>query len=149
MPGLASNQIILAYRSGDPDLATGTARPAITPVAGEPLLLVCGLGLQDSGDPALPLIQVQRSAGPADRNGKPQYYDRLVINQRAKAVQFRVLLLPFHAGEPLPAIVADAGANDASLKWPQQADDLHFASGPGEQTHVQVLRAGREVLTSK
>ena len=149
VPGLANNQVVLAYRSGDPDLANGTARPAITPVAGEPLLLVCGLGLKESHDPALPLIQVQRSAGPADRNGKPQYFDRLVINQRSEAVHFRVLLLPFHAGEPLPAIVADAGANDAALQWPQQADDLRFVAEPGERTHLEVLRAGREIFTSK
>ncbi len=148
VPGLAPNETVLAYRAGDPDPAASEGPPAITPQAGEPLLLVCALGLTDSGDPARSLIQVERSAGPADRNGKPQYYNRLVINHLGSSVAYRVLLLPFRAGEPLPGINMDSATGTAVVGGKEQPDTLQFVMDAGQRTQVRVRRAGREILAS-
>ena len=149
MPGLPPSEVALAYRVGDPDPASATPPAAIEPTAGEPLLLVCALGLKASGDANLPLMQVERLAGPPDRKGSPQYYNQMVINQKAQAVDYRVLLLPFHAGEALPKISTSREPASASLNWGQQRDELRFIPDASHQTHVTVIREGKAIVASK
>lgn len=147
VPGLAKNQIALAFHEGDPKLDSAETKPAITPQPGEPLLLVCVLGINDSGDVALPLMQVARLEGPKDKTGKAQFYDRLVINRHATEANFRVLLLPFRAGEKLPEI--SPSHDQAVINWNGQRDEIQFVSDENQRTHVSVLRAGKEILKSK
>ena len=147
--GLAPNQAVLAYRLGDPDPAASEAPPGIAPQSGEPLLLVCALGLTDSCDPARSLIQVERVAGPADRNGKPQFYNRLVINHQSSSATFRVLLLPFRAGDGVPVVTTDDAPNTVTVVgWKGQSDTLQFITDAGQRTHVRVRRSGREIFSS-
>ena len=108
VPGLPANMVALAYRAGDPDLNSSAQKPSLEPKAGEPLLLVCALGMAESGDPQTPPIQVETVPGANNRQGKLQFYDRLMINHRGEAATFRVLLLPVKAGEPLPEVTFDA-----------------------------------------
>jgi hypothetical protein len=149
VPNLPPNQIALAYRAGDPKLDSNAVKPAITPQPGEPLLLVCALGMADSGDAALPLFQIATCEGPKDKTGKPQYYDRLAINRRAAAVNFRVLLIPFRAGEPLPQISVDAANGIATVTCAGQRDEIKFRSDADQRTHVSVTRDGKEIVSSK
>ena len=147
IPGLAKSQIALALGDGDPNVNSAETKPAITPKPGEPLLLVTALGMEDSGDATMPLMEVARLPGPADRNGKPQFYDRLVINHRATEANYRVLLTPFRAGEALPEI---STANDkAVIKWSGQSDEIKFAADENQRTKISVTRGGKEILESK
>ena len=136
VPGLAANQIALAWRPG-------LEKKEIAPQAGEPLLIVTALGMDDSGDAKLPLFQVETADGPGDRGGKPQQYERLVINRRAKEVGFKVLLLPVRAGAPLPVVKYDAGKNSATVSWPDQKDTLRFSRGSDSRTRVSASRGGK------
>ena len=146
MPGLAANQIALAWRQGDPKIDSAAAKPMIVPQPGEPLLLVCALGMQESGDPALPLLQVQRAEGPKDRKGTTaQYYDRLLISRRANAVAYRVLLLPIRAGEPLPAATYDAATRSAIVEWPGQRDEMVFKTPAGQAASLEIRR-GTQII---
>ena len=145
--GLAKNQIALAFREGDPKLDSAETKPAITPQPGEPLLLVTALGMNDSGNDSLPLLQVARVEGPKDKTGKPQFFDRLVVNQRAAESNFRVLLLPVRAGEKYPEV--SATANRAVVNWNGQRDEILFASDEQQRTHVSVSRDGKKILESK
>ena len=147
VPGLAGNQVALAYRAGDPKLNSAEAKSAITPQAGEPLLLVCAIGMDESGDAARPLIQVARIEGPKDRNGLTQFYDRLVINHRANEANFRVLLIPFRAGEPLPQILVKG--ENATIVQNEQIDKIRFVSDADRRTQVSVTRDGKEIVFSK
>jgi hypothetical protein len=149
VPNLAPNQVALAYRAGDPNLNSPTAQPAIVPQPGEPLLLVCALGMADSGDTTLPLVQVVRSEAMKDKAGKPQYFDRLIINRRAVDANFRVLLVPIRAGEPLPNISYDAQTGVAKFTGKDQADEVVFTLDNNSRSHVVVRRDGKTVVESK
>ena len=145
--GLAKNQIALAFSGGDPKLDSAETKPAIRPQPGKPLLLVTALGMNDNGNDSLPLLQVARVEGPKDKTGKPQYYDRLVVNQRAAETNFRVLLMPVLAGEKYPEV--SATASRAVVNWNGQCDEILFALDKQQRTHVSVSRAGKKILESK
>jgi len=84
-----------------------------------------------------------------DKAGKQQYFDRLIINHRAVDANFRVLLVPFRAGEPLPQISIDAATGIATVTTSGQRDEIKFSSDAGQRTHVSVTRGGKEIVTSK
>jgi hypothetical protein len=146
VPGLPDNEMALAYTGTDGPLNTGAEKPAISPQAGQPLLLVCPLGLNESGDPKLPLIQVGTTEGPSARNGGAQYYDRLMINQRAGSVAFKILLLPVKAGEKLPQITYDGGSRSATIKWDDQTDVMSFTAGIDNRTRLKVMRGDKSLI---
>ena len=145
VPNLPPHQIALAFRPRDPKADPAAAKPAIEPQAGEPLLLVCALGLPDSGDARLPLFQVETQPGPPVRTNEPTCYDRLVVNRRAGSANFRVLLLPVLAGQPLPRI--SASNSEATVTWADQEDRLVFRP-VGPRTQVMVLRDKQTILQS-
>lgn len=136
--GLASNQLALTWREGDPNLESNEAKPALTPLRGEPLLLVTALGMEQSGEPGRPLIQVETAPGPPDRKGKPLYHDRLLVNRRAVSVNFRILLLPLRAGDPLPTVKYDEETGIATVS----SDTLRFAIGQDQRTRLSASRNG-------
>jgi hypothetical protein len=146
VPGLAANQIALASTGTDPDLNSNAPKPALKPKPGDPLLLVCALGMKDSGDPAHPLITVETAEGSKDRKGVQQYLDRLRINQTVAVVNYRILLLPVKAGEPLPAVTYDPAKQTARVSWTNQVDTLAFRLGDDQRTHVQIARDGKDLL---
>ncbi len=139
--GLPANAVALAFSGQDPDLKASALKPPLVPRAGDPVLLVYALGMEASGDPQLPIIQVETREGQKDRKGDSQFFDRLVINRRDQAVAYRVLLLPVRSGEPLPVVTYDAGAQTARVSWNGQTDILTFATGRDSRTQVQIARA--------
>jgi hypothetical protein len=140
--GLAPNQLALAWREGDPNLESNEAKPALTPQRGEPLLLVIALGMEQSGEPGRPLIQVETAPGPPDRIGKPLYHDRLLVNRRAASVKFRILLLPLRAGDPLPTVKYDETTGSATVS----SDTLRFTIGKDQRTRLSASRDGNPLI---
>ena len=147
VPNLAPGQIALAFRSPDPKAGPAAIKPTLAPRNGEPLLLVCALGLEDSGDAKLSLFQVETLEGPKNRDGKAQYYDRLVINRRAPEANFRVLLIPTTVGQPAPRVATSAG--EVLVAWPEEEDRIVFTTLPGGRTRTSVVRNGKPVLESQ
>ena len=146
LSGLESNQTALAFRALDPKANPVTIKPVIIPQPGEPLLLVCALGLQESGK--LPLIQVETNEGPKDKKGNATHYDHLIINQQSKAVAYKVLLLPIKAGEPVPKVSYDAACGTALVKWPDQEDTFTFKTGSDQRTFVEIKRGSKILLNT-
>jgi hypothetical protein len=103
--GVARNQMVLAY---DTAAAAGTFpvtkradKPALEPKPGDPLLLVTAIGADEIG--------VATLEGPPTKPGQPPiFYDRLTAAKRDVSVAFRVILVPYRAGEPLPQVKATA-----------------------------------------
>jgi len=78
-----------------------------------------------------------------------QFYDRLVINHRASEANFRVLLIPFRAGEPLPQISVDAANGITTVAQAGQRDEIKFSSDADQRKHVSVTRDGKEIVSAK
>jgi hypothetical protein len=127
VPGLGPNQIALAFGEPDPKAKADPAapKPALAPQQGQPLLLVCSIGGGEA--------KVETLEGPADRNGKPQFYDRLTIAVRDAEAHFRVALIPFRMGEQLPI----------NLEWRDQKDNAEFTIGADHRTHFVITRDGK------
>jgi hypothetical protein len=146
VPGLASGQIALAYREGDPVMTDANLQPAVEPAPGEPLLIVTALGLPaQSGSDRAPIL-VERITGPASKKGETQYADRLTIDLHGIAAAFRVLLLPARAGQPLPVVSYNAEKQISEVRWPGQSDTLTFTPSSSGAPALSVLR-GNSVIT--
>lgn len=138
--GLAANQVALASDGRDPDPASAVSKPAIIPKPGDPLLIVTALGMESSGEESHPLIQVETAPGPPDRNGKPMFHDRLMVNRHAASAAFRILLLPAQAGKPLPAVAWDPASQSATVRYPGQADTLVLKINADQRTLLEARR---------
>lgn len=152
VPGLAPNQIALATTGVDPKPAEHAVKPALVPKAGDPLLIVCALGMKESSDSDLPLFRVETVPGEKDvfgRNaGNYWYMDRLTINQKARAVAYKILLLPIRSGDPLPKIAYDNAHQTAEVQWSGQTDELKFSTDASQRTLVEIKR-GKKLLLGK
>lgn len=123
-----------------------THQTALSPSKGDPLLLVLPITPDVSADSSLPLIKVETAQGPLDKKGVPQPYDRLVISTRGKEGHFKVLLIPFRMGEPIPSVSFDAKTSRANVAWPDQNDTLSFDQGTSGKTGVTITRSGKQVV---
>ena len=112
---------------------------ALAGKSGDPQLLVCALMPHKTDkDEALIRVYARHYTRSLSRNGKALYYDDLVINDHAKSGKFRVLLIPFHRGQPLPKITYDVSSEVATIAWPDKTDSLQFKSH-GHQTSVSLM----------
>ena len=136
--GLPDNAVALGYSGSDPDPKSSSAKPDLLPKPGDPILLVYAIGMKAVGDPKMPLIQVETIEGQKDKKGAAQFFDRLVINQRAKSVAFRVLLLPVRAGDPLPTVTCAPDAQSVRIGWKDGVSVLKFATGNDGRTRVEI-----------
>ncbi|MBC8010217.1 MAG: hypothetical protein H7067_08980, partial [Burkholderiales bacterium] len=128
LPGLPAGWLALGHKD----------HPVAAP--GSPVLLVVPLA-----DPAAPqTARIDTLAGPPDRAGKPQTYERINIPVRADEVRYRVLLVPHRVGSPLPVVTYDPVTARGTL----DGDELHFPLGSDERTLLTVTRAGHHLLTS-
>jgi hypothetical protein len=141
---LAENQMVLAKRE---ELATyPEVRPLIKPEAGEPLLLVCALGMKKLGDE--PLMKVSQEPCGKDRYGKDTVYQRIAIAQTTQQANYRVLLIPFHMGEALPQ-VKQLSPETFEVSSNNQRDVLSFKSSEKGRTLTQVTRNGKTILAAE
>ncbi len=128
LPGLPAGWLALGHRDQPADRA------------GSPILLVVPLA-----DPAAPQsARIDTLAGPPDRSGKPQTYERINIPVRAAEMRYRVLLLPHRVGSPMPVVTYDPAASRATV----DGDELRFTVGADERTRFAVTRAGASLLVS-
>jgi len=136
-PGLPANHFVLGF-NGQETKNVKYEKPLI-PRQGAPLLLVAALGMKMSGNDQ-PLIQVECVEGPFGRNGVPAAYNRISVNQLTDEVRYRILLVPFRMGEPLPQV------DSSSIAWSGQRDEFEFAAGKDQRTGFEVKRNGKVVL---
>jgi hypothetical protein len=151
MDGLSAGQAVLGFRDLDPK-ANGKINPnepPIVPQPGDPLLLVCVVGAATEQAQSRPLIQVTAEMGPVDKKGNPEPYGRITINHSGSDAHFKVLLIPFRAGEALPSLSGDADATKASLAWADQTDELSFSRNANAPSSISVNRAGKTILASR
>lgn len=101
-PGLPANCIVLGYNQQAEQRKDYNFGNALQPKPGDPLLLVCALGMENSGIENLPLITIQvEKGGNDDDKEKNSSYTRLYINRVDVQVNFRVALLPFKMGDSI------------------------------------------------
>jgi hypothetical protein len=148
--GLPSNMTALAFQPEDPTAKPNlsTDKPALTPKPGDPLLLVCALNLTRSGLPTEPLFSIETLSSPPDKKGTITPYDRLSINTQGNIGNFKVLLLPYRQGDPLPEVSYDAGTGNASVEWPDQKDNFSFSSDETHRTLVKIQRDDQTLFES-
>ncbi len=149
--GLPANMTALGFKAEDPTAKPDSSpdKPALTPQAGDPLLLVCVLNPPSSGQADPPLIKVETLVGPPDKKGATAPYDRLSINSQGTSGDFKVLLLPYRQGDALPQVTYDAGTQKATVKWPGQNDEFAFKTDDTQRTHVTIRRGSEMLVESK
>ena len=140
VPGLSKGQVALAYRTIGADKIG--SKNLISPSAGEPLLLVCNLSAPESSDASIPKIQVSTETGIKDKQGITQLYDRIAIHKEAKNVTYRVLLIPFRYGEPLPKMTSIIGIT--TIEWADQKDVVKFEVN-NHRTSAEISRDGKVI----
>jgi hypothetical protein len=127
-------------------IETNAPRPSIQPTPGIPLLLVIPLLPVDSGKSGQPVVEARvLDDGPKNKEGKPGYYNALLLNRHDVKANFRVLLVPHQAGEPLPTLSKTDGTGLTTLAWPEQKDEIRFTDGTDFRTRVTVSRGGKIV----
>ncbi len=68
---------------------------------------------------------------------------RLVIPSRCLAPNFKILLFPLHAGDPLPTTAWDQSNTHLILTTSQQKDEMTFTTSDG-RTNLSIQREGKE-----
>ena len=135
--GIPENCTVVAHSKTFDALKAPTNTPAIKPKKGDPLLMVCALGMKPSDVVDMPLIYTELAQnGPNEGKGS-QTYARLVINQVDKKVNYRVLLIPFRFGEKLPVI--QYNNNTATVTRNGKTDKITFSKRNDNRTEIKVL----------
>jgi len=123
------------------------------PEKGEPLLLVCALGLPEPqpasqnqlGVKAMevcPVVTMGRT-----NNSRPQtFYDTLCAGFTGVQARFRMLFIPVRVGEPLPAIDYNAAEARAIITWPEAKDVIAFEVGADNRTRMTINRGGQKIM---
>jgi len=128
LPGLEDNgQNLVIARKADFS-GSGSPKP------GTPLLLA-----HIAGPGAAAALRVEIATdGPKMRNN-PTTYPRLVAVDTDTEFHKRVLLIPFHMGEALPAF--HETATSLTLQWNDESSTLDFAAGVDHRTMVTLGHA--------
>lgn len=163
---LPANKLILAQR-GDESMHANAKR--IRPQDGEPLLLICLLGGQgtpatfESGlsrasqfalDPYAALAEAAppdidapirietRGDGPAwTQSDQVQFFfDQIIGGCHSTAAHFRVLLIPFSAGDSLPSVSYDHAETTAQIRIGAQHDTIKFSTSDAGRTTYTLQR---------
>jgi hypothetical protein len=121
--GLGPNQIVLAAAAPVSKIVAG--KTPIIPKPGDPLLLATVLA------PGVIL-----ATETVDEPGEG-LYDRFTASIRAVKANFRVVLVPYRSGEPLPVVKENA------ISWSDQQDDFQFTSGADGRARFSIGRSGK------
>ncbi len=139
--GLPANELALAYA---PLPSEGFVPPPASPT-----LLVVTLGQEKANAGSAPLIQYDTATGPPNAKGQSIPYNRLLINQQATEVHYRILLLPMKKGSQPPSVQYDKGTQTASVDWGDQHDRMIFSTNSARRTSIRVQRGGETLVDSK
>ena len=131
MDNLPPGAVVLGYRK-EREATWGKSRSEtmIRPQAGEPLLLVYDLGQHT------PLVETATD-GPDEGKG-PLPYNRLTFTGNETEARFKILMIPFRAGDPLPTVTVRK--NKATIQWAGQTDTIQFDTGSDNRTRLTVSR---------
>jgi hypothetical protein len=135
--GLPENCIALAH---DADLIKFPFKEVpqqLKPHKGDAVLLLYALGMKkpDNSQMRKDWIRVEMATdGPEDNKPEMRNYGRIVIDQIAKHVNYRVLMVPYRMGEPLPKI--EYNANKATIIQGKQSNTINFSESSKGQTQV-------------
>ncbi len=72
---------------------------------------------------------------------------RLVIPTRAVAPDFKILLFPLRAGEPLPITTWNSDMTRLTVQWQNQKDDITFTRPPDGRTRLSIQRDGKQAVS--
>jgi hypothetical protein len=137
--GLSAHDIVLGgIVSADPK-AKVTEHLDVTP--GAPRLLVRVLPTEINAQISVNVQEVQEAP---DAKGKAFTFKKVVVRCESDQARFRILLIPFRSGEPLPATVLSE--NGASVIWADQRDDWHFVVGADDRTRCRLTRNGEACI---
>ena len=132
---------VLAY---DEARLKGKPELAATPIEvkqGDPLLLVVSLDPSDGEN-----INVEIAKDGPDEGKGPISYNRINIEKKVVKANYKVLLIPFHNGDKLPAISYKDGK--AYVNWTNQTDVINFPVNTNRTT-IEVNRNGKVIAKSK
>lgn len=137
---LPAGAAVLAYRKEhERNWEKPATQASLTPQPGEPLLLVYDL------EKNTPTVETATD-GPDEGKG-PQRYNRLMFTRTGVDARFRVLLVPFRAGEALP--VVRYLNREALIQWADQTDTIRFNEDPDNRPRIAVERAQKTIGTSR
>ena len=146
--GLPANQVALAFRAGDPSLDSAETKPAIVPQPGEPLLLVCALGMDDSGDAATAVDSSCPRRRP-ERQGRQTAILRPAGHQSSRNGGEFPCAADSISRRRAAAANFECSNGKAVVGWNSQTDEIKFASDENQRTRVSVSRDGKIILASK
>ena len=147
---MPSVDAILLTRAAAPKGWSNT-RPAEALPNGTPALIVCLL------DPARGNMKKQDLTNVVNADNLPFRVEqlasdqgagsavvktRLVIQERAVDPAYKVLLIPYPAGDEMPNITWDDGLGSVSIAWKNQKDECVFTKGTDKCTRITVKRDG-------
>lgn len=128
-----------------PLLAEGTAIPD-----GQPMLLVRVLNHNmEAGQPTPEptIVTLDNPASFDKKANKPKYAPTrlLLIPSLSVTPDYKVLLYAYRQGQPLPEIKR-GNAQQYTVAWADQKDELLFTPQAGQKTNLTVKRAGQEII---
>lgn len=141
---LPRNQVWLAWDKTEKRHHAG--EDYLRPRKGDPVLLVCALGLPDP-DPKGPRpIGTKSLEGPGGRWNAQTFYDSLLIDIKADLARYRLLLIPMKYQDKMPVIEYDDEKQIAKVSWDNQQDEISFQIGKDGRTRASVKRNGKTIM---
>ena len=70
----------------------------------------------------------------------------LTLSTKAAAPEFKLLLYPFKAGEPLPETKWSAAKTSVTIAFPEQKDTITFTPAKSGKTDLKITRASAEIV---
>ena len=98
-------------------------------------------------DARLP-IRIEQIASPK-QTGSKSVKNRLIVEARAVDPEFRILMVPWRSGEPMPHVSWNEEKKTASLSLEGQTDEITFAKGEDQRSRFTIFRGGHELLKSR
>lgn len=125
---------------GDLSLESSTGRDFVLREAeGDRRLLVCAI--QADADNGVVSGRVERYLAHVHPRSKAETYgNRLVIEVKTDAPNFKILLVPHRSGDPLPTTKSSADDQSLSVSWENQRDIISF----GIEEDAPTIRVNRQ-----
>jgi hypothetical protein len=80
---------------------------------------------------------------------KPIAFPKLCIHSKSSDPHFKMLLVPFRDGQPLPTTTWNADKTALTIRWPDQSDVVTFSPTAGGRTGLQIQREGQSLIAMK
>lgn len=136
--GLPQNCIALGHDANSVKYPFKEAPRCLKPQKGDAIMLVYALGMEapDYERMRKDWKRVELATdGPEGAKPSMNNYGRIVIDQVNKKVSYRILLIPYRMGDPLPRV--DYADNKAIVTQGEQKNTVYFVTGPKGQTVVR------------